>query len=740
MSAVFKALYTFDQRDRSDLELRPGDLIDVPIIDAGEWGMGISRRTGAKGAFPWTYVHDVTAAPLMPPGAPPLTAQELKALEDQEWFAGPMSREAAMKALNGHPDGTFLIRTSTRHDGYSLSVFYLDICRHVQVLKDGAGKYDFTLPCEHASIAAFVEHFQAVSLSVFNAEFGTKLVHPYKTAPLANRPAWDQRSAPRERWLECLAGRPSGTFVVRASDNPGPTTIGTITIVTPGGDGAHFNQQIAASTMPMSIFLVGSKHEHKSVGELIKFYQDPMYFAQAGKLDVPVQLIGTPASDGAASSQGAIYEHTWWQKAGGGGGGSASGGVAPNSPPTEDIYGTIYDSDHGGTPTQKKLYERIVVGGQESIYDVLTSYNPLEELPRTPVVTLAEAVAILAPHCSGDLEECCCKAEAYAATHAHVGTVQHPGAEPVTITDIAVVHLYTMETDFYGRMNQELEGYGQGATHEAVQYFLPITKLLVTALAKLPPLSVKLFRGVKLPHKAILKQFDGASGEEVKVKDVVMWKQFTSCSTSPDVLKDANFLGEGTAGTVFQIIAVTGVNIKDYSAISTEDEVLLPPGSKFVVEKFTSWKHGVTEVRLRQIVPPGPEMNPQSSPIYEEISHYMKPGGGGGGGGGGEAPRWFVGSMVRYECDRIVSQAGAGCFLVRQSSQANKLVLSVNHQGKVKSFQIHFKGEVGANSKTTTIYEICGRKRASLDLLIDDTIKGGLHKLGERILLTESAN
>jgi len=66
------------------------------------------------------------------------------------------------------------------------------------------------------------------------------------------------------------------------------------------------------------------------------------------------------------------------------------------------------------------------------------------------------------------------------------------------------------------------------------------------------------------------------------------------------VLKTANFLGEQTAGTVFQIIAVTGINIKDYSAIPGEDEVVLPPGTQFVVDKITS------------------------TSIYEEVGQYME--------------------------------------------------------------------------------------------------------------------
>lgn len=99
------------------------------------------------------------------------------------------------------------------------------------------------------------------------------------------------------------------------------------------------------------------------------------------------------------------------------------------------------------------------------------------------------------------------------------------------------------------------------------------------------------------------------------------------------MLKTANFLGEQTAGTVFQIIAVTGINIKDYSAIPGEDEVVLPPGTQFVVDKITPWKHGVAEVRLRQILPDeaaaGADAGSRahaaaSTSIYEEVGQYME--------------------------------------------------------------------------------------------------------------------
>ena len=220
----------------------------------------------------------------------------------------------------------------------------------------------------------------------------------------------------------------------------------------------------------------------------------------------------------------------WWRNDG------ATSGIGA---PKNAIYGTIYDTVNGGTLTQQKLYERIVT---ESQYEVCTPFNPLDLLTRAAKVSFRDAVAAIDSHCVEDMVTEGEVALGFAAKHPHVGTVQRLDcAEPLTVDEIAVLHVYTMQTSFYTRLNQEPGGYGQGHTHGAVDDFLLITKLLVSALRKLPPMAVKLFRGVKMNYKAIL-------GGDVKVKDVKQWNQVTSCSTRPDVLQDKTFLGIGTAG------------------------------------------------------------------------------------------------------------------------------------------------------------------------------------------------
>ncbi|KAM6216834.1 hematopoietic SH2 domain-containing protein [Rhynchocyon petersi] len=85
-----------------------------------------------------------------------------------EWFHGAISREAAENLLELEPPGSFLVRVSHSHVGYTLSYKALDCCRHfmVKLLDDGS----FVIPGEstnHASLEALVSFHQQ------------KPVHPY---------------------------------------------------------------------------------------------------------------------------------------------------------------------------------------------------------------------------------------------------------------------------------------------------------------------------------------------------------------------------------------------------------------------------------------------------------------------------------------------------------------------------------------------------------------------------------
>ena len=218
-----------------------------------------------------------------------------------------------------------------------------------------------------------------------------------------------------------------------------------------------------------------------------------------------------------------------------------------------------------------------------------TPYNPLDQLASTETVRLITAAAKTAPYCKGDPIAVYREAMQATRKHSHIGTVQRVGA-PALTGDIATMYMYTMDSDFYKALNRELRlSYGdEDATHNCAEHFLPYTKLMVAALGKLPPLvQAKLWRGI--PDKSY-KECMGKNqaGDDVKVDDIVTW-------TSGDESG-----GQAVARTAFQIFAGSGVSINAYSAFPTEGEVIIPPGSKFRVEKFTDGKKGVVEVRMHR--------------------------------------------------------------------------------------------------------------------------------------------
>mmetsp|Transcript_36688 Transcript_36688/g.96060 ORF Transcript_36688/g.96060 Transcript_36688/m.96060 type:complete len:445 (-) Transcript_36688:989-2323(-) len=202
---LFKALFDFEALEEDELNLKAGDTIDAQEpAEGAKWGTGKCLRTGAEGNFPLNYVEKMDPAasaaappPIMPrrmtadasgtstnknsqsPGSATTTAAV--DYTKYPWFAAGFDRAKTEESLMGKPDGTFLVRPSTSHNGFSLSVKFDDI-RHIMIMQRG-GKYGFSEPCTFDSVLALVESFQRDSLAVYNAELETKLVYPYSTAP-----------------------------------------------------------------------------------------------------------------------------------------------------------------------------------------------------------------------------------------------------------------------------------------------------------------------------------------------------------------------------------------------------------------------------------------------------------------------------------------------------------------------------------------------------------------------------
>lgn len=110
----------------------------------------------------------MTEARKLPPPLPPRLDWFVQTQVEQlaqggvpTWFHGAISREEAEDLLESQPLGSFLIRVSHTHVGYTLSYKAQSCCRHfmVKLLDDGS----FTIPGEkraHASLDALVTFHQ----------------------------------------------------------------------------------------------------------------------------------------------------------------------------------------------------------------------------------------------------------------------------------------------------------------------------------------------------------------------------------------------------------------------------------------------------------------------------------------------------------------------------------------------------------------------------------------------------
>ena len=140
----------------------------------------------------------------------------------------------------------------------------------------------------------------------------------------------------------------------------------------------------------------------------------------------------------------------------------------------------------------------------------------------------------------------------------------------LTCNQAAAVCMYTLESSLYRELNRCM----RARDRKALLPFFPYLRLLLTALYKLnlQPHPVTVYRGVKAT----------LTGKYQK-GDEFMWWSFGSTTCKVETLENDMFLGQKGHRTMFNITAVSLVDIKPYSAMPHEDELLLLPGLSFKV-------------------------------------------------------------------------------------------------------------------------------------------------------------
>ena len=161
---------------------------------------------------------------------------------------------------------------------------------------------------------------------------------------------------------------------------------------------------------------------------------------------------------------------------------------------------------------------------------------------------------------------------------------------PLTLDEATVLNLYTREWSdgLYQSLNRIL----RTRKRENIKPYFPILKLMLTAIEKLPKFDGTVNRGVKL-----------SIGDYYRKGKSVVWWGFSSCTTSVEVLGNDMFLGAGGNRTLFQIKVQSGVDIKKYSNIKNEDEILLPLASQLKVDASVDLGNGLVLIQMTQKTP-----------------------------------------------------------------------------------------------------------------------------------------
>ena len=182
-----------------------------------------------------------------------------------------------------------------------------------------------------------------------------------------------------------------------------------------------------------------------------------------------------------------------------------------------------------------------------------------------------------------------------------VANLKSKGMLPAKLTEdeACALALYTalwepLSDSFFYKLNQLLrEGEFHGPLVEPHCSYLPMLKLMMLGLEKLPTMSGILWRGVA---KDVSKEY--------KTNEIITWWAFSSCTDSMELLEEDMFLGSDGERTLFMLSMTCGFDVKALSFHPKQSEKLLPPGLAFRVIGQVKLGHGLIVIQLQQVDSP----------------------------------------------------------------------------------------------------------------------------------------
>ena len=167
-------------------------------------------------------------------------------------------------------------------------------------------------------------------------------------------------------------------------------------------------------------------------------------------------------------------------------------------------------------------------------------------------------------------------------------------SDGLTVDESAAIFLYTMEwqeshRSLYSMLNETLKT----GTPEDLRPYFKYMKLFLTAVSKLPCAPAQtVWRGVTIDLSV------NYSAEAVET-----WWSFSSCTTTMNVLDTSAYLGNRGPRTLFSIEAINGRVIRNHSHYKRENEVLLLPGTRMIVQSKLNPAPDLHIIHLKQVVP-----------------------------------------------------------------------------------------------------------------------------------------
>ena len=175
--------------------------------------------------------------------------------------------------------------------------------------------------------------------------------------------------------------------------------------------------------------------------------------------------------------------------------------------------------------------------------------------------------------------------------------ISHTPEKPsdgLTVDESAAIFLYTMEwqeshRSLYSMLNETLKA----GTPEDLHPYFKYMKLFLTAVTKLPCAPAQtVWRGVTIDLSA-----------KYSAEAVETWWSFSSCTTTMNVLDTSAYLGNRGPRTLFSIEAINGRVIRNHSHYKRENEVLLLPGTRMIVQSKLNPAPDLHIIHLKQVVP-----------------------------------------------------------------------------------------------------------------------------------------